>query len=115
VKKIEKLREAKARTLRIVRLARSWAMGGQDVVGEVKGVDEVGVRVACRGARSGGDRRSEIEVEPKRGSLRHDMSGLALETVEESLAFGEDIVLIGLRLLSCKAEERLALPMSVVE
>jgi hypothetical protein len=32
-------------------------------VGEVKGVDELGVRVACRGARSRGDRRSEIEVD----------------------------------------------------
>jgi hypothetical protein len=31
-------------------------MGEEDVVEEVKGVDEVGVRVACRGARSGGDR-----------------------------------------------------------
>jgi len=29
-------------------------MWGEDVVGEVKGVDELGVRVACRGARSRG-------------------------------------------------------------
>ena len=72
-------------------------MGGKDVVGEVKGVDEVGVRFACRGAWSSGDRRSEIEVDPKRRDLRHDMSDLALETVEESRAFGEDIVLVGLR------------------
>jgi len=42
--------------LRRVLLARSCAMGGEDVVGEFKGVDEVGVRFACRGARSGGDR-----------------------------------------------------------
>jgi hypothetical protein len=34
------------------------------VVGEVKGVEEVGVRFACRGARSRGDSRSEIEVDP---------------------------------------------------
>jgi len=54
VKKGEKLREAKATTLRRVRLARSCAMGGWDVEGEVKGVDEVGVRVACRKARSRG-------------------------------------------------------------
>jgi len=39
VKPIEKLREAKATTLRRVQLARSCAMGGEDVVGEVKGVD----------------------------------------------------------------------------
>ena len=69
------------------------------MVGEVKGVDEVGVRFACRGARSRGEERSEIEVDPKRRGLRHrhDMPDLALETVEESSAFGEDIVLIGLR------------------
>jgi len=41
-------------------------------------------------------RRGKIEVDPKRRSLRHDMSDLALETVEESRAFGEDRVLIGL-------------------
>ena len=52
VNKVEKQREAKATTLRRVRLARSCAMGGTDVAGEVKGVDEVGVRVACGGARS---------------------------------------------------------------
>jgi hypothetical protein len=72
-------------------------MGGEDVVGEVKGVEEVGVGFACRGARSRGDRRSEIEVDPKRRGLRHDKSNLALETVEESRAFGEDIALIRLR------------------
>ena len=49
----------------IVLHARSRAMGGEDVVGEVKGV-EVGVGFACRGARSRGDRRSKIEVDPKR-------------------------------------------------
>jgi len=41
-------------------------MRGEDVVGDVKGVEEVGVGFACRGARSRGDRRSEIEVDPKR-------------------------------------------------
>ena len=55
--------------------------------GEVKGVDELGVRVACRGARSRGDRRSEIEVDPKRRGLRHDVSDLALETVKRSPSF----------------------------
>ena len=38
-----KLREAKATTLGIVLHARSRAMGGEDVVGEVKGIEEVGV------------------------------------------------------------------------
>jgi hypothetical protein len=85
-----KIREAKATTLKRVLLARSCAMWAKDVVGEVKGVDEVGVRVECRGARSRGDRRSEIEVDPKCRGLRHDMSDLALESVEESRAFGED-------------------------
>ena len=33
---------------------------------------------------------SEIEVNAKRRVLRHDVSILALETVEESRAFGED-------------------------
>jgi len=36
---VEKLREAKATTLKRERLARSCAIGGKDVVGEVKGVD----------------------------------------------------------------------------
>ena len=64
--------------MRRVLLARSCAMGREDVFGEVKGVEEVGLRFACRGARSRGDRRSEIEVDPKRRGLRHDMSDLAL-------------------------------------
>ena len=34
---------------------------------------------------------------PKRRSLGHDVSNLVLETIEESSAFGEDIVLVGLR------------------
>jgi hypothetical protein len=58
--------------LRRVLLACSCAMGGGDVVGEVKGVDRVGVRFAYRGARSRGDKRSEIEVDQKRRGLRHD-------------------------------------------
>jgi len=41
------LRGAKATTLRRVLLARSCAMRGEDVVREVKCVDEVGVRGAC--------------------------------------------------------------------
>jgi hypothetical protein len=38
-KKVEKLREAQVTTLRRVQLARLCAMGGEDVVKEVKGVD----------------------------------------------------------------------------
>jgi len=45
----------------------------------------------------GGLYSSKIEVDPKRRGLRHVVTDLALETVEESRAFGDDIVLIGLR------------------
>ena len=78
-------------------IARSCSrFGGKDVVGDVKGIDVMGVRVAGRGARDRGDRRKEVEVNPKHRSLGHDMSNLVLETVEESCAFGEDRVLVGL-------------------
>ena len=39
----------------------------------------------------------EVEVNSKRGSPGHDVADLVLETVEESRALGEDIVLVGLR------------------
>jgi len=43
--------------------------------------------------RVGGRRvEGKIEVAPKRSGLRHDMTDLALETVEESREFEEDIV-----------------------
>ena len=50
-----------------------------------------------RGARDGGGRRKEVDVVPKRRSLGHDVSNLVLEVIEESCAFGKDIVLVGLR------------------
>ena len=50
--------------MRRVLLARSCAVGREDVVGGVEGVDELGVRVACRGAWSRGD-RSKVEVDPR--------------------------------------------------
>ena len=53
-------------------------------MGEVKGVEEVGVRFACRGARCRGDRRSQIEVDPKRRGLRHDMTNLALRLLKKA-------------------------------
>ena len=61
---VEKLREAKATTLRRVRLARSCAMGAKDVAGEVKDVDELGVKVARgRGAEGiGGARLSLTQI-----------------------------------------------------
>ena len=74
-----------------------------------------GVSVACGGTRSGADRRDEVEVSAKCRSHGQDVSDLVLETVEESCACGEDRVLVGLRSLTCKAEELLALSMSVVE
>ena len=67
------------------------------MVGEVKGIEMMGVHVAGRGARERGGRRLEVEVNSKRGSPGHDVSNLVLETVEESCAFGEDIVLVWLR------------------
>ena len=71
--------------------------GEEDVLGEVKGVDVMGVRVSGRRARDRGDRRKEVEVNNKRRSFGHDVSNLVLETIEESCAFGEDRVLVGLR------------------
>jgi hypothetical protein len=59
--------------------ARSCTIGEKDVVGEVKGIDELGVRVAATvpGARSRGDRRNKVQVDPKRCSLRFAMIGFA--------------------------------------
>ena len=48
------------------------------MVGQVKGVEEMGVRVARRGARDGKGRRKEVEVNPKRRSLGHDVSNFVL-------------------------------------
>ena len=39
----------------------------------------------------------QIHVDAKRRGLCHDVSDLTLEAIEESCAFGEDCVLIGLR------------------
>ena len=57
----------------------------------------MGVRVEYRGARSRGSRKGMIEVGPKCRSHGHDVSDLVLEAVEESRAFGDDIILVGLR------------------
>ena len=93
-----KLRKAKAEALKRGLVARSCARSGRkDVVGEVKGIEMMGVLGAGRGARERGGRRLEVEVNSKRRSPGHDVSNLVLETVEESCAFGEDIVLVGLR------------------
>ena len=48
-------------------VARSCARSGRkDVVGEVKGIEMMGVLVAGRGARERGDRRLEVKVDSKR-------------------------------------------------
>ena len=48
-------------------VARSCArVGGENVEGEVKGVDLMGVLVAGRGSRERGGRRLEVEVNSKR-------------------------------------------------
>jgi len=57
---------------------------------KVKGIDQVVNRFANSGALSEGNRRSEVEVDPKRRCLRYDMSDLGLEAVEESCALGAD-------------------------
>ena len=67
------------------------------MVGEVKGIEMMGVLIAGRGARERGGRRLEVEVDSKRRGPGHDVSDLVLETVEESCAFGEDRALVGLR------------------
>ena len=57
-------------------VARSCAsVGGKDVVGEAKGVDVMGVRVAGSGEGQR-ERRKEVEVNPKYRSLGHDVSNL---------------------------------------
>ena len=40
-------------------------MGGKDVVREVEGIYLMGARVAGKGTRNRGDRREEVEVNPK--------------------------------------------------
>jgi len=62
VYQVEKLREAKATTLRRKRLARSCVMGVEHVVGEVKGVEEVGVGFACRGRGAEGTEGARLRL-----------------------------------------------------
>ena len=62
-----KLRKAKAEALKRGLVARSCARSGRkDVVGEVKGIEMMGVLIAGRGARERGDRRWEVKVDSKR-------------------------------------------------
>ena len=44
-----------------------------------------------------GDGGGQIHVDSQGGGLRHDVSDLTLEALEESCAFGEERVLMGLR------------------
>lgn len=63
---IGKLPEPRTRALRRVLIARSCArLGGKAEMGELEGVDLMGVRVACRGTRNTGEGREEIKVNPK--------------------------------------------------
>jgi hypothetical protein len=48
-------------------------------------------------ARRREDCGGQIHADAQRGGLRHDVSDPTLDAVEESCAFGEDYVLIGLR------------------
>ena len=62
-----KLRKAKAEAVERGLVARSCARSGRkDVVGEVKGIEMMGVLIAGRGARERGDRRLEVKVDSKR-------------------------------------------------
>ena len=48
-------------------VARSCARSGRkDVVGEVKGIEMMGVLIAGRGARKRGSRRLQVKVHSKR-------------------------------------------------
>ena len=82
---------------RKVQLARLCALGGKDMVGEVKCVKEGSVRGVRSGTWGGRDGRREVQVDAHRRCLSHDVSDLALEAVEESCAFGVDCVRVGLR------------------
>jgi hypothetical protein len=55
------------------------------------------VRGACMRARRREDCGGQVHVDAQRGGLRLDVSDLTLEAIEESCAFREDCVLIGLR------------------
>ena len=56
-------------------VARSCARSGRkDVVGEVKGIEMMGVLIAGRGARERGDRRLEVKVDSKRLVGEPDLS-----------------------------------------
>jgi len=48
------------------------------------------VRGVSAGARGGRDGGGQVEIDAQGRGLRHDVSDLALEAVEESCAFGED-------------------------
>ena len=66
-------------------VARSCARSGRkDVVGEVKGIEMMGVLIAGRGARERGDRRLEVKVDSKRCGPCHDVSDLVLEPLKKA-------------------------------
>lgn len=80
---VEKLPEAKARTLSRESIECSCArVGGTDAVGENRGVELMGVLVACKGARNRGDRqKEEVGVNLNGRSLGHDVCDLVREAV----------------------------------
>ena len=83
-----KLREAKATALRRVLLARSCAMGGEDVVREVKGVDEAGIRVEDRDVYYQVGRRVE---ESATRALKFWVAGLQASLRERALLREGDV------------------------
>jgi len=70
-------------------------MGGEDVVGEVKGVDHRRWALKLRVGGRGVEGIEEARLRLTRSAVAFAM--IVLEAVEESRAFGEDMVLIGLR------------------
>ena len=73
---IEKSRGLRLEALKAAQLLVSRSctrVGRKDVVGEVKGIDVLGVRVVGRGTRNRGDRIEKVEVNPKCRSLGHDL------------------------------------------
>ena len=70
-------------------IARSCtSVWGGDVVREIRRVNLMGVRIACRGTRNRRDRREAVEVKPKCRSLDKDVSNLVLRAYLPDLCYG---------------------------
>ena len=61
------------------------------MVGEVKGIEMMGVLIAGRGARERGDRRLEVKVDSKRRSPGHNVAYLVLEGSTQYISFIDSV------------------------